>query len=146
MKQIVIIGLILFLAWDGSLPGARPLSEQPSATPATASAAVGDLPILLTWYNPQLGGINCDSDCSTMADGLGWGVGDYGRVAACLPDWLGGYVTVGGYRLKCRDTGGAIVVEFNEHYGRWVIHVDVLSQSAIPCNYCLYEDWRFSWN
>lgn len=103
------------------------------------------LPILVTWYDPALGGINCDVDCTTLADGLGWDEFDYGRSAACLPTMLGGYVTFGGMTYRCRDTGGGIEVEYDGYWQRWVMRVDIMSDEPIDCNYCLYAYWQFGY-
>lgn len=105
------------------------------------------LPILVTWYDPALGGINCGGGCDTLADGTKWNGSHYYTTAACLVEWRGGVVVFGDYSLTCRDTGGAIKRSWNEHYQRWVVHVDILAPADNPpaCNYCLYYDWELLW-
>ncbi len=102
------------------------------------------MPLLATWYDPALGGINCQEPCNVFADGTAVTEDSYNVTAACLPQWLGrDIVVVGLGTFKCRDTGGGIVVEWNEYYGRWVIRLDVLAHEEISCNYCLWE-WRLN--
>ncbi len=102
---------------------------------------VDELPLLSTYYNPLLGGINCAADCSALADGLGWSESDFGRVAACPRGWHYQTVIFGSYELLCRDRGGMIDCLYNEFYRQWVCHVDVLAR-GIDCNYCLWWDWK----
>ena len=107
-----------------------------------------ELAILITWYDPKLGGINCDSDCSMLADGSATANAIYYgnapvSTAACLREWIGRTVTIDGLgTFLCRDTGGGIVTKYNEIHQRTVIHLDVMAASEIPCNYCIYENWR----
>lgn len=103
---------------------------------------VDDVPILATWYNPALGGINCGESCHALADGLGWSGADYGRVAACPKGWHYLTLTFGNYEVLCRDRGGMINCSYNEWYRRWVCHVDIMARDGIDCNYCLYWDWK----
>lgn len=107
--------------------------------------ALADLPILVTWYNPALGGINCNNDCSTLADGTKWNDSHYNNTAACIVRLRGATLHFGDYAVKCRDSGGMVKISWNDYYQRWVMHVDVLSAEPIGCNYCLYEKWRVKW-
>lgn len=67
-------------------------------------------PLKISWYDPALGGINCDSDCTTMASGVKVTPDRYGRTAACIRPWLGKTVVIAGLgEFECLDTGGAIV-------------------------------------
>ncbi len=112
---------------------------------ATPAPAIEEMPILVTWYNPALCyeglTINCDSDPSVLADGQGWEVADYGRVAACIPQWLGRTIRFKNRELKCRDAGGMILPRWDDYHRAWVIPVDVLSQTAVTDNYWLYAEW-----
>lgn len=90
------------------------------AAEVSDTAVPGDYPLRLSYYNPALGGTNCDSDCSTMASGdktASW-VGGRPSVgsgtvyaAACPREWgwhHGTRFTVAGLNFECRDTGGWI--------------------------------------
>lgn len=107
---------------------------------------ITEMPLLVTWYDPNLGGINCDVDCSTFADNSPVTSLAYGQVAACIPEWLGAHLTITGLgTFHCRDTGGAITIAYNDYYKEWVIHVDVLEKQTPPWNYEL-RSWQLDWN
>lgn len=107
---------------------------------------ITEMPVLVTWYDPALGGINCDADCTTYADGTIVTPDDYGQVSACIPEWLGASITIDGIgTFACRDTGSAIVVNYNEYYRGWVIHVDVLHEEPPDWNYQL-RNWQLNWS
>lgn len=109
-----------------------------------------DLPILPSWYNPSLGGTNCDEDCYHLADGGTWNEGDYGHVAACIDEWsmLPGYqptVVLGCVgSVLCRDAGGAVHVNWNEDWG-WYIPLDILDSGPSVCTGSLIYDWEIVW-
>lgn len=74
-----------------------------------------DYPLRISWYDPSLGGTNCDSDCTTMASGdkvASWIGGRGGVYAAACPRSGGWYhglrFSVGDNIFECRDTGGWI--------------------------------------
>ncbi|MCP4424703.1 MAG: M23 family metallopeptidase [Chloroflexi bacterium] len=83
---------------------------------ASAGTAVpGEYRLRLSHYNPSLSGVNCDSDCTTMASGdkvAAWVGGQSGVFAAACPrkwGWSHGTrFTVMGAEFECRDTGGWI--------------------------------------
>lgn len=107
---------------------------------------ITEMPVLVTWYDPARGGINCDSDCGTFADSSPVTPEAYGNVTACIPEWLGAHLTISGLgTFHCRDTGGAIVIAYNDYYDKWVIHVDVLQSHPPEWNYEL-RNWHLSWN
>lgn len=92
----------------------------PSPPPLTS------FPAVIMVYDPGLGGINCDGDCTTIATGR-LEPEMYGVVAACHPDLLYKHViipTIGTFH--CLDTGGAIGVHYNKHFERDVIYFDIL--------------------
>lgn len=64
--------------------------------------------VKVSWYDPELGGINCSAPCDRTANGSyvpDW----YHKGAACVPSWpMGTVFEVGGYRFQCIDRGGAI--------------------------------------
>ena len=104
-------------------------------------------PALVTHYMPLQGGINCDLDCFTLADGGGWTEDDYGRVAACPARMFGRRIRLyfpdgTAPVLHCRDRGGAIGWRWNNYYGRYVVHIDILSESVGRWNYYLVY-WEF---
>jgi len=75
----------------------------------------GSYPLRISWYDPVLGGTNCDNDCSTMASGdkvATWLGGRGGVYAAACPrsdGWHHGKrFELDGVIYECRDTGGWI--------------------------------------
>lgn len=106
-------------------------------------------PIVLTGYDPMLGGINCEEPCGQTASGYWWQESDYWNgvegLAACPPRWLGRTLYIQGFgTLHCLDRGGAIKYAYNSYYDRFVYHVDVLVQNPKQqeWNYRLYENWE----
>ncbi|RMG89620.1 MAG: hypothetical protein D6706_21025, partial [Chloroflexi bacterium] len=82
-------------------------------------------PLKISTYDPAEGGINCDHDCSVLADGTQFDVSLYWNTAACPADWIGRTVAINGIgTFKCRDTGGAI----KEHED--FIWIDLMIPSA----------------
>lgn len=107
---------------------------------------ITQMPVLVTWYDPALGGVNCDSDCTTYADGTLVTPDDYGQVSACIPEWLGASITIDGLgSFMCRDTGASIGVDYNVYYEGWVIYVDILHEEPPDWNYQLRE-WQLNWS
>ena len=103
-----------------------------------------EMPILATWYNPALGGMNCDAEdsCHLLSDGLPWSNDDYGHVAACIPEWHYSTVVTSSGTWHCRDAGSAVIVRNHETFG-WVIHVDVLRPGPFPWgDINLIQNWR----
>lgn len=77
--------------------------------------SVADYPLRISWYDPSLGGTNCDHDCTTMASGdkvASWIGGRGGVMAAACPrsdGWHHGRrFEIDGVVYECRDTGGWI--------------------------------------
>jgi hypothetical protein len=69
--------------------------------------------IRMSHYDPSLGGINCDHDCSTMASGekvASWVLGQNGKYAAACPQEIpfGTKIRVNGTTFICKDRGGWI--------------------------------------
>jgi len=85
-----------------------------------------DYPAVVMAYDPGLGGVNCDGDCSTIATGpLTQDM--YGTVAACHQDLLGQTVNLPGIgSFECLDTGTAVRVHWNEHFQQMVLYFDVM--------------------
>ena len=110
-----------------------------------APKTVFDYPAVMSIYDPKLGGINCDDDCSTVA--IGPLLAEYWNSAgACHPDLLGLTVTFPAIDLtmRCVDTGGLIDIAWSEHYQREVLYFDVLWDASTPPDwvYWLLDDWR----
>ncbi len=113
-----------------------------------------NLPVLITYYDTSLCyddagnvvvNINCNEDPGHFADATDVTADSYGRVAACVPQWLGAIIEIPGVgSWRCRDTGGDIRVAWNRWHGRWVIHVDLLMHDPPPFNYWLFSEWRLS--
>jgi hypothetical protein len=86
---------------------------------------------VLSWYDPALGGINCDAECAYMGHDTPvaqW----YGRAAACPPEIPRGAViritgshNADGY-WRCLDGGGAVVTRADG-----VVVLDLLSRYPI---------------
>ncbi len=113
-----------------------------TANGASCPPQLEDMKVLVTWYDPMLGGINCQEPCDVFADGTAVTESSYNVTAACIPEWMGRTIVIVGLgAFTCHDTGGGIVIEFNEYYQQYVIRLDVLSHEAIGCNYCLW-DWE----
>ena len=92
----------------------------------TKPPSLTSYPAVVMAYDPGLGGINCDGDCTTIATGL-LEPEMYGTIAACHPSLLYKRVhipTIGVF--DCLDTGGAIGVDWNKHFERDVIYFDIL--------------------
>jgi hypothetical protein len=88
--------------------------------PLLIFAQVIAIDIRISWYDPALGGVNCDGSCATMAAGhdpRDW----YGRALACPPEFPIGSI----WRLPaiypglpakdwiCLDRGGMVVMDGN---------------------------------
>jgi len=100
------------------------------------------LPALITYYNPALGGINCDHDCTTVADGSIVTDASYGAWAACDASLLGVVVMLGGVgRVECRDTGGMVRPFWSDYWRAWVLPFDLLAKEKPINNYGLVA-WR----
>lgn len=95
----------------------------------------GNKPLKISWYDPLLGGVNCDHDCTTMATGVKVTEDRYGRTAACIREWTGRTVIIPGLgAFECLDRGGAIV----EHDG--FIWIDLLlHEPLVPFGTLVYE-------
>lgn len=104
-----------------------------------------DFPAVIMAYDPALGGINCDGDCTTIATGP-LEPEMYGVVAACHPDLLYERIripTIGTF--QCLDTGGSIGVSYNEHFDRDVIYFDILydlEEERPPWAGMLISNWE----
>ena len=106
-----------------------------------------DHPAIVTVYDPALGGINCDGDCTTIATGPfePWMYKEY---AACDISLLGRYIRfpVLDVRVRCMDTGAAVRARWSQRDERCVIFFDVLwplTEEPTPYwNWWFIEDWR----
>lgn len=68
-----------------------------------------DVDLIASYYWPPLGGINCDSDCSTMANGESWKP-YIGKSLACPVEFpFGTLFKVSGRVWVCKDRGGMIL-------------------------------------
>lgn len=102
----------------------------------------GKDPLIVTWYDPRLGGINCEPYCDGyFANGEKVTAAHYfggsKQTAACIREWLGLRVTIAGLgTFVCRDRGGSIVRR------KEGIHIDILSKTAVvcpqPCRYVVH--------
>jgi hypothetical protein len=106
-------------------------------------------PVIVSVYDPALGGINCDSSCDTIATGQlePW---MYGGIAACDLRLLRATITIPGIgSYRCLDTGGAIGLRWSAAYQRYVVVFDVLydlvGQEAPAWTYSLVSGWSISW-
>ena len=87
----------------------------------------------LTYYNPALGGINCDTDCLYVGTG-NTVAGHYGEYLACpleFPRWTRFVITDSKYGLAdgtwwCADAGNMVVVREDG-----VVILDLLTEKII---------------
>ena len=94
-------------------------------------------PLKISWYDPQLGGINCMDPCDQMATGAKVTEERYGRTAACIREWTGRTVVIAGLgEFECLDRGGAII----EHEG--YIWIDLLLHEPLVPFGTLVHEWE----
>jgi hypothetical protein len=96
----------------------------------TTNALLGDglVPMVINTYDPTLGGINCDQDCTRMGVTP---IQDYhwDWAAACPVEWRGLEVVVPGVgRWSCWDSGGLIDLRLDPRNG-YAVFIDVLSHT-----------------
>jgi hypothetical protein len=119
-----------------------------------------EFPAFVNPYDPELGGINCNSDCSRLANGYEWQEADYGQLAACPPRFMGCSVTFTNDHamvgpLLCSDTGSALLFpQYVEKLDKTVEFFDVLwdlteeDGTMIPreelpwWNHAVFEEWE----
>ena len=96
-----------------------------------AEKKLSDYPALMTIYDPSLGGINCDDDCSTVATGP-LTEDMWFTSGACHPNLLGAIVYFPGidFEMRCVDTGPMIGVRYNKYYGETVLYFDAMWDST----------------
>jgi hypothetical protein len=94
-------------------------------------------------YDPSLGGINCDGDCTTVATGP-LTEDMWFTSGACHPDLLGQtvYFPAIDFEMECVDNGGLITKAYNEYYQRDVVYFDVMWDASNPPEW-LY--WLLDW-
>lgn len=107
-----------------------------------------DYPALMVFYDPSLGGINCDEDCTTVA--IGPLTEDmWFTSGACHPDLLGltVYFPAIDFTMRCVDNGDDITVAFNEYYQEEVLYFDAMWEASNPPYwlYFLLDDWNVIW-
>lgn len=115
----------------------------------------GDAPLRVSHYDPAAGGINCDSDCSTMASGekvAAWVNGHDGTYAAACPaEWaFGTRFRLYGRTYECQDRGGWIKARHPGDYDpamrsmatETYYWVDLLDTPPVPYGTLVY-DWQF---
>ncbi len=106
-----------------------------------------DYPAIVTVYDPALGGINCDGDCTTLATGPfePW---MYKKYAACDESLLGWhtYFPTLDMRIRCMDNGGDVHAMWSQRDEQCVLPFDVLwplADEGFPYwNWWFIEDWR----
>lgn len=111
--------------------------------------------LVLTAYDPSLGGTNCVEPCGQVATGYWFDVDDYWDgaegLAACPEEWLGATIVIENFgRLHCLDTGGAIKRwQWDEYYNRPVTHIDIMVYDPFNqvWNYRLIptDNWHLDW-
>ncbi len=86
-----------------------------------------DYPAIVTVYDPALGGINCDDDCSTVATGL-FDESMYEVAGACPSALLGRKIHFPylDLNLLCVDNGGDIEPTWSERDDRCIVFFDFL--------------------
>jgi len=106
-----------------------------------------DHPAIVTVYDPALGGINCDGDCSTLASGP-LEPYMYTQYAACDASLFGWYVyfPVLDLRVRCMDTGGSVRAFYSHRDQQCVLPFDILwpltEDEAPYWNWWFVENWE----
>lgn len=136
LHVIGIIGAYCF-------PGAQPVGTcSYVVNDVYCTVAAEELPIRASWYNPELGGINCMEPCSMLGDGTPVHTG-YGTMAACPPGWYWRWLHVDGLpSVQCRDHGGAIHPTWYHGIGEWAIVIDYLLERPEWFVYGTFSEWR----
>ena len=143
-----------------------PLLFLPDAVPVPEPLCPGLLyPAVMSLYDPDLGGWNCDDDCSTVATGLlqDW---MYEVAGACPFEFTGWIIQFPDLdrSLQCVDRGTAVRARWSDHHDQCVVYFDVLwhlpdengdgridrdENGLIPglpyWAYWKVEDWSASW-
>lgn len=151
---LAVIGLLDIIC----APSAEPIGDcwQPINGVLACTAEPWELPIRASWYNPLLGGINCDKDCRYVADGT-LSADCFNWCLACPLGWephykdgqfIPGKVIDFGPHVgvwQCRDVGGAIHHKYGRWYTsggftwEWVIVVDFMTYHEPEWAYWLFE-------
>ena len=105
------------------------------------------LPIRASWYDPQLGGINCYLDtCDHLGDGTPVAT-SYGWAMACPAGMYGLTLEIEhAGQWTCRDHGGAVVPKYGRVFDgsqvvdTWYLTGDFLLQEPAAWSYMLL-DW-----
>lgn len=116
---------------------------------------------VISSYIPSRGGVNCDSDCTTMASGdkvATWTIGRDGiYAAACPQEWpFGTKFVLYDQTYECRDRGGFIncydigdydpafsgLYETSYYAQSKYCWVDILNHSGVPYG-TMTADWQF---
>ena len=115
----------------------------PYYVPPSPPPPLHTYPAVMVIYDPSLGGINCDGDCTTVATGL-LTEDMWFTSGACHPDLLGltVYFPAIDFEMKCVDNGGLITKAYNEYYQRDVVYFDVMWDASSPPEW-LY--WLLDW-
>jgi hypothetical protein len=89
-------------------------------------------PVEITWYDPALGGINCNEDCTTIGSSTPLLDEHYGTVLACPIEFYGATFHIRGSKggladgeWTCLDGGSAMVVYDG------VLRIDLLSRRPV---------------
>lgn len=107
-------------------------------SPGRLAGGKASKPLIMSEYHPEEGGINCDSDCSVVANGTStWQWRDRG--AACIREWTarGQKIMIDGRVWECVDTGGDIV---ETDTGYWV---DLYTYNSGYAYGSLNYNWHF---
>lgn len=120
------------------------LLTQPLPPPEPLPPELHDL--VVTFYDPSLGGINCSADCTKFGNGQTVQRHHYGRVAACPVSWRGRTVVIDGGSGElgswtCVDSGGAVVMHWTKEDGLHA-HLDILSHEPVMAR-GPWEGWHF---
>lgn len=117
------------------------------ADTAVCFVAAEELPLRASWYDPDLGGINCMFPCDQLGDGTAVSEA-YGWALSCPMGWYGRWLEIEyAGRWQCRDHGGAIMPTYgraftgSEFVEGWWITVDFLLPEPPPYAYML-----LAWN
>ena len=152
MTKVIPLLMILTATFP---PPNYPKLVQPYIDPFKKSCPGLDYPAVMSVYDPSLGGINCDGDCTTVATGLlmDW---MYEEAGACPAELLGATINFPAldHTLQCVDNGEEIKAGWSERDDQCVVYFDTLwhlekeGEEILGAPYWTWwfiEEWSVAW-
>lgn len=150
---MIVCLTIATIALATCVPDAVPVGDCVQRMPERVDCIVQDattIPIRASYYDPSLGGTNCQEPCDYTGD-LTHVDDCYGVCLACPVGWYGNWIQFDEWigRWQCRDHGGAIEPGYGRYFTQngwftgWVITVDFMTNEEPAFAYWLL-DWQFN--